>query len=337
MLAAGVKVTTLFSPEHGMEGKVDDALTVAHSKDARTGIPIWSLYSGENRRPSKAMLENVDMLVFDIQDVGARFYTWASTMKYAMEAAASTKLPFLVLDRPNPINGVAVEGPILDKDLVSFVGCSQIPLRHGMTLGELARWFNTEDHVNAALEVVPMKNWRRGDWWDATSLTWVDPSPNMRNFTEALLYTGVAMLEFSPDWSVGRGTVAPFEQAGAEWIRGAELASYLNRRFIPGIRFYPTLFVPDSTPLKGKTLEGVRFVITDREAFSPIRLGLEIAAALESLYPGKINLEKCAILIGSRDVIRALRNGADPDTILEQFGAQLDEFRAKRVPYLLYE
>jgi uncharacterized protein YbbC (DUF1343 family) len=184
------------------------------------------------------------MLVFDIQDVGARFYTWASTMKHAMQAAAEAKLPFLVLDRPNPINGVAVEGPILDQDLISFVGCSRIPLRHGMTLGELARYLNVEDHVDATLDVISMKNWRRDDWWDATSLTWVDPSPNMRNFTAALLYTGVAMLEYSPDWSVGRGTVAPFEQAGAEWVKGAELATYLNRQFIPGVRFYPTIFVP---------------------------------------------------------------------------------------------
>jgi uncharacterized protein YbbC (DUF1343 family)/CubicO group peptidase (beta-lactamase class C family) len=337
MLAAGVEVTTLFSPEHGIEGKVDDTLTVANTKDARTGIPIWSLYSGANRKPSKAMLENVDMLVFDIQDVGARFYTWASTMKYAMQAAAEAKLPFLVLDRPNPINGVAVEGPILDQDLISFVGCSRIPLRHGMTLGELARYLNVEDHVDANLDVIPMKNWRRDDWWDATSLTWVDPSPNMRNFTAALLYTGVAMLEFSPDWSVGRGTVAPFEQAGAQWVKGAELATYLNRQFIPGVRFYPTIFVPDSGALKGKTMEGVRFVIIDREAFSPIRLGLEIAAALQALYPGKINLEKCATLIGSHEVIRALRNGDDPEEILDRLRAPLEEFKARRKPYLLYE
>ena len=337
MLAAGVQVTTLFSPEHGIEGNVDDELIAAHSRDANTGIPIWSLHSGKNRRPTKAMLENVDLLVFDIQDVGARFYTWASTMKYAMEEAALAKLPFLVLDRPNPINGVAVEGPILDPDLFSFVGCSQIPLRHGMTLGELARWFNAEDHVNANLEVIPMKNWRRDDWWDATSLTWVDPSPNMRNFTAALLYTGVAMLEYSPDWSVGRGTVAPFEQAGAEWVNGAELAAYLNRRFIPGIRFYPTIFVPDSAPLKGKTVRGVRFVITDRETFSPMRLGLELADALATLYPGRIDLGKCATLIGSHEVIRALRNGADLETILDRLHAPLDEFKARRKPYLLYE
>jgi len=337
MLAAGVKVTTLFSPEHGIHGKVDDELAVAHSKDETTGIPIWSLYSSNGRKPSKAMLEDVDVLVLDIQDVGARFYTWASTMKYAMEAAAAAKLPFLVLDRPNPINGVAVEGPLLDQDLISFVGCSQIPLRHGMTLGELARWFNAEDHVNAELEIIPMQNWHREDWWDATSLTWVDPSPNMRNFTAALLYTGVAMLEFSPGWSVGRGTVAPFEQAGAEWVKGPELATYLNRRFIPGVRFYPTVFMPDSAPLRGQTVQGVRFVLTDRETFSPIRLGLELAAALQSLYPGRINLEKCATLIGSHAVIRALQNGTGAEAILERLSAPLEEFKARRKAYLLYD
>jgi len=337
MLAAGVNVTALFSPEHGLEGKVDDTLTVPHSKDAKTGIGVWSLYSGDNRRPSRAMLQDVDALVFDIQDVGARFYTYSTTMKYAMEAAAQAKLPFIVLDRPNLINGTAVEGPVLDADLLSFIGCSRIPLRHGMTMGELARWYNGEDHVNADLEVVPMKNWRRADWWDATTLPWVDPSPNMRSFNAALLYPGVAMLEFSSNWSVGRGTAAPFEEAGADWLNGTQFAAYLNRRFIPGIRFYPTRFVPESASLKGKTVEGVRFVITDREAFSPIRLGLEIAAGLEELYPGKIDLEKCATLIGSRDVIRALRNGTDPEIIEDQLRTSIDDFKARRKPYLLYE
>lgn len=337
MLAAGVNVTALFSPEHGLEGKVDSELTVAHSKDEKTGIGVWSLYSGANRRPSRAMLQDIDVLVFDIQDVGARFYTYATTMKYAMETAAQAKLPFIVLDRPNPINGVAVEGPLLDADLLSFVGCSRIPVRHGMTMGELARWFNGEDSVNAALEVIAMKNWRRADWWDATSLPWVDPSPNMRSFYAELLYPGVAMLEYSPDWSVGRGTPAPFEQAGADWLKGTEFAAYLNRRFVPGIRFYPTRFVPESGSLKGKTVDGVRFVITDREAFSPIRLGLEIAAGLEELYPGKIDLEKCATLIGSHEAIRALRNGTDPKAIEDRLRASVDDFKARRKPYLLYE
>jgi uncharacterized protein YbbC (DUF1343 family) len=283
------------------------------------------------------MLKDVDLLVFDIQDIGARFYTYISTLKSAMQAAAEAKLPIIVLDRPNPLNGIDVEGPVLDRELLSFIGCSQIALRHGMTAGELARWFNGEDQVGARLEVVPMKNWRRADWWDATSLVWIDPSPNMRSLQAALLYPGVAMLEASPNWSVGRGTPAPFEQAGADWVKGAELAAFLNRRFVPGVRFYPTRFVPESSNLQGKSVEGVRFLVTDRESFSPLRLGLEIASALQQLYPGKIDLETNVHLIGSREVIRALRDGIDPQTIEEQCKPRLDEFIARRKAYLLYE
>ncbi|MGO9239888.1 MAG: exo-beta-N-acetylmuramidase NamZ domain-containing protein [Bryobacteraceae bacterium] len=336
MLQAQVKVTALFSPEHGISGH-EDRENIGNGKDARTGLPIWSLYADDGRRPSAQMLRDVDVLVFDIQDVGARFYTYISTLKYAMQAAAEAGLPIVVLDRPNPLNGVDVEGPVLDRELISFVGCSPIGLRHGMTVGELARWFNGEEHVGAKLEVVPMKNWRRTDWWDATSLMWVDPSPNMRSLEAALLYPGVAMLEASPNWSVGRGTPAPFQQAGAEWVRGAELAAYLNRRFVPGVRFYPTRFVPESSNLQGRTVEGVRFVVTDRESFSPLRLGLEIAAAVLKLYPGKIDLDVNARLIGSRDVIRALRDGSDPEAIEELLRPRVDEFIARRKAYLLYE
>lgn len=336
MLEAQVRVTALFSPEHGLAGK-EDRENIGNAKDAKTGLPIWSLYAGQRLRPSAEMLKNVDLLVFDIQDIGARFYTYISTLKYAMQAAAEAKLPIIVLDRPNPLNGVDVEGPVLDRELLSFIGCSQIALRHGMTAGELARWFNGEDQVSARLEVVPMKNWRRADWWDATSLVWIDPSPNMRSFQAALLYPGVAMLEASPNWSVGRGTPAPFEQAGADWVKGAELAAYLNRRFVPGVRFYPTRFVPESSNLQGKLVEGVRFLVTDRESFSPFRLGLEVASALQKLYPGKIDLETNARLIGSREVIRALREGIDPQAIEEQCKPRLDEFIARRKAYLLYE
>ena len=336
MLAAQVRVTALFSPEHGIAGR-EDRENVGNAKDAQTGLPIWSLYAGQRQRPSAEMLKDVDLLVFDIQDIGARFYTYISTLKYAMQAAAEAKLPIIVLDRPNPLNGIDVEGPVLDRDLQSFIGCSQIALRHGMTAGELARWFNGEDQVGARLEVVPVKNWRRADWWDATSLMWIDPSPNMRNFQAALLYPGVAMLEASPNWSVGRGTPAPFEQAGADWVQGAELAAYLNRRFVPGVRFYPTRFVPESSNLQGKIVQGVRFLVTDRESFSPVRLGLEIAAALQKLYPAKIDLEANARLIGSREVIRALREGIDPQAIEEQCKPRLDEFIARRKAYLLYE
>jgi len=335
MLEAGIRVTALFSPEHGIAGK-EDHERIGHARDARTGVPIFSLYLGEQRRPTEEMLRDVDVLIFDIQDIGARFYTYITTMAYAMEEAARRKIPFMVLDRPNPITGTHVEGPMLDADLVSFVGYCPMPLRHGMTAGELARYFNGENKIGADLTVVAMEGWQRGDWWDSTGLSWVDPSPNMRSLNAALLYPGVAMLEYSRNYSVGRGTDAPFEQVGADWIRGAELAAYLNRRFIPGVRVYPTRFCPTASRFAGQCIEGVRFVMTDRESFNSSRLGLELAAALLRLYPGKLELEANLRLIGNRAVAAALAGGEDPRRILESQEDSLREFLQRREPYLLY-
>jgi uncharacterized protein YbbC (DUF1343 family) len=336
MLAAGVRVTALFSPEHGLAGK-EDHENVAHGKDEKTGLPVWSLYYGKERKPSAAMLADIDVLVFDIQDIGTRFYTYVSTLKNAMEAAVAAKLPVMVLDRPNPINGVKWEGPLLDADKISFVGCTVMPLRHGMTLGELARLINEEDRIGAKLEVVRMKNWRRGDWWDSTGLVWVDPSPNMRSLNAALLYPGVALLEYSPNYSVGRGTDAPFEQVGADWVKGSELATYLNRRFVPGVRFYATRFTPNASHFQGKAIEGVRMVIYDREAFSALRLGLEIAAALQKLYPGKIDFDRNTRLIGNAEMIEGLKQGIDPRTLEEPLRIGAGAFAEKRAKYLLYD
>ena len=335
MVAAGVNVVAIFSPEHGIAGK-EDHENVKNSTDSATGIPIWSLYSGPNRRPSEKMLANVDVLVFDIQDIGARFYTYICTMVNAMEEAAKHGLPFYVLDRPNPITGVHVEGPMLDPDLKSFVGCIVLPLRHGMTAGEIANMVNTEQKLGVKLHVVTMKDWQRGDWFDATGLTWVDPSPNMRSLNAALLYPGVAMLESLRNYSVGRGTDAPFEQIGAEWIRGRELAQYLNSRYIPGVRVYPTRFQPSASNYAGQNIEGVRFVITDRTAFDSYRLGLEIAAALEKLFPGNIAWERTERLIGNRATISALRSGADPRSIIESEGEALRSFVERREKFLIY-
>ena len=335
MAAAGVNIAALFSPEHGIAGKEDHS-NIGNSKDAATGIPIFSLYSGQNRRPNEEMLRGIDTLVYDIQDVGARFYTYMCTMAYAMEEAARRRIPFVVLDRPNPITGVHVEGPILDRDLESFVGCFELPLRHGMTLGEIARMINGERRLNTDLQVVKMTGWQRGDWLDATQLVWVDPSPNMRSLNAALLYNGVAMLEASKNYSVGRGTDAPFEQIGADWIHGSVLAAYLNTRYIPGVRVYPTRFQPSGSNLAGKPIEGVRFVITDREAFNSVRLGMEIGAALEKLYPGKIPWDVNRYLIGSRETIVALRSGEDPKAIEAKQEEGLREFLARREKYLLY-
>ncbi len=335
MLAGGIHITALFSPEHGLSG-AEDRPDIANTKDPATGIPVFSLFQGSTRRISPEMLKGVDALVFDIQDVGARFYTYSCTMLYGMEEAAKVHVPFFVLDRPNPITGVHVEGPMLDPNLKSFTGCFEIPLRHGLTLGELANMANAEQHLGADLHVIAMQGWNRGDWFDSTGLPWIDPSPNMRSLNAATLYPGIAMLENSQNYSVGRGTDAPFEQIGADWIQGPELAAFLNARYIPGVRVYPTRFRPASSVFAGKTIEGVRFVISDRYQFDSTRLGLEIAYAIGNLYPGKIALDRNRLLIGNREVIDAEEKGEDPRTIVQKMEDSLAEFVKKREKYLLY-
>jgi uncharacterized protein YbbC (DUF1343 family)/CubicO group peptidase (beta-lactamase class C family) len=335
MLAAGINVAALFSPEHGISGR-EDHENVGHSKDEATGIRIWSLYEGKNRRPNEEMMGGVDAMVFDIQDIGARFYTYMCTMVNAMEEAARRKIPFYVLDRPNPITGTHVEGPMLDPDLRSFVGCVSLPIRHGMTLGEIAALANAEQQIGSDLRIVHMRDWQRGDWMDTTGLTWINPSPNMRSLNAALLYPGVAMLESARNYSVGRGTDAPFEQIGADWIDGAKLANYLNKRHVPGVRVYPVRFRPTASNFAGKDIEGVRFVVTGREAFNSVRLGMEIGAALEKLFPGKLPWDATARLIGNKDTISALRELRDPRAIESDHEEPLRNFLAVRDKYLLY-
>jgi len=335
MRAAGVRLATLFSPEHGLTGK-EDRPDVADDKDLATGLPIRSLYDNGRNRLTPSMLANVDVLVFDIQDAGARFYTYSCTMLYALEDAAKSKLPFYVLDRPNPVTGIHVEGPLLDDNLHSFTGCFAMPVRHGLTLGELATMANAERKWGADLHVVKMKNWQRSDWFDSTGLPWTDPSPNLRSLNAAALYNGLALLEASPNYSVGRGTDAPFEQIGADWIHGAELAQFLNNWVLPGVRAYPTKFQPSSGPFAGKAIEGVRFVIVNREQLNSVRVGLDVAYALQRLYPGKINFEACRFLIGSREVVDALKSGAGPGSIEERIREPLQKFEERRRPYMLY-
>jgi uncharacterized protein YbbC (DUF1343 family) len=332
----GVNIVRIFGPEHGFRGTASAGALVADSVDAKTGIAVVSLY-GRKSKPTKADLANVDLVIFDIQDVGARFYTYTTTMAYCMEAAAQVKIPFYVLDRPNPITGNRVEGPLLDAANRSFVGYMEgLPLRHGMTMGELARLFNSQKHIGAALTVIPMQDWERGDWFDSTNLAWINPSPNLRGLKAAILYPGIAMLEYSENLSVGRGTDAPFEQIGAGFIAGREFAAYLNKRLIPGVRAYPTSFTPTESSYKGVRIEGVRFEITNRELFDSTRLGLELAAALQKLYPGKIDFSKNKRLIGSDDVIRRLSAGEDARTIQESYRDQLAAFVKTREPFLLY-
>ncbi|MCC6859869.1 MAG: DUF1343 domain-containing protein [Bryobacterales bacterium] len=336
MLEAGVQVAAVYSPEHGFMGS-EDREDVADWKDPATGVHVWSLYAGKTRRPTDAMLRGVDALVFDIQDIGARFYTYTTTMAYAMEEAAKRRIPFFVLDRPNPITGVRVEGPVLEKEFLSFVGYFPMPVRHGMTMGEMAAMFNGENGIGAELRVIAMQGWQRGDWFDSTGLEWVNPSPNMRSLNAATLYPGVALIESSRNYSVGRGTDTPFEIIGADFIRGRELAAYLDSRYIPGVRFYATRFQPAASNFSGKTIEGVRITVTNREQVDAVRAGLEIAGALQKLYPGKIDFRASRNLIGSEAVIRALESGEDPRLIHQRLEDELSGFLAIRQKYLMYK
>jgi len=335
MKQAGVNVVALFSPEHGFGG-VEDHPGIQDATDSATGIKIYSLY-GATLRPTPEMLQGLDALVYDIQDVGVRFYTYESTMAYCLEAAGKAGLPFYVLDRPNPITGSRVEGPLMDAANTSFVGYfAGMPVRHGMTMGELARLFNGENKIGANLTVVPMEDWRRGDWYDATDLPWVNTSPNMRSLNAAILYPGLCLLESGAGLSMGRGTDAPFEQIGASFIDGRALAAYLNGRQIPGVRVYPTSFAPTESASRGVRIEGVRFELVNRELFDSTRLGIELAAALLKLYPDKIDLSRTKRLMGSDDVIDRLTAGQDPRSIQETYRDQLAAFVKLREQYLLY-
>jgi uncharacterized protein YbbC (DUF1343 family)/CubicO group peptidase (beta-lactamase class C family) len=334
MKAAGVQVVALFSPEHGIAG-AEDRSTIGDARDAATGIRIFSLY-GTTNRPTPEMLRGIDALIFDIQDVGVHFFTYETTMAFAMEAAAKAGIPYFVLDRPNPITGVRVEGPLLDAANEAFVGYyGGTPVRHGMSMGELAQFFNGEKHLGAALTVIPMQDWQRGDWFDSTNLPWVNPSPNMRSLKAATLYPGLGMLEYAKI-SVGRGTDSPFEQIGADFIGGRELAAYLNQRQIPGVRVYPTSFTPTDSNFKGVRIEGVRFEITNRELVDATRLGLEVAGAIQKLYPGKIDWAIDKPLIGSNEVIKRLQAGDDPRSIQQGFEDDVAAFVARREKYLIY-
>jgi uncharacterized protein YbbC (DUF1343 family) len=331
MLKAGVNLVSLFSPEHGFLG-VEDRTGIGNATDPSTGLKVWSLY-GKTLRPTPEMLKGLDALVFDIQDVGVRFYTYETTMLYCMEEAAKAHIAFYVLDRPNPLSGDHVEGPMLEPDKFSFVGAYPLPLRHGLTMGELAALENGEKHLATDLHIIRMENWTRRMWFDETGLPWVNPSPNIRNLNEAILYPGIGMLEYSTNYSVGRGTDAPFEQIGAEWIDGPRLAAFLSARHLPGVSVQAVHFTPASSHLAGKPLSGIRFSVTDRDAFSSSQFGLELAAALASLYRGKIDFDVNRKLIGNSAVIAALDRSTDVFAAASQ---GIPEFLAIRAKYLLY-
>ncbi len=330
--APGLQLNAVFSPEHGLSGKDDQR--VNSTTDSATGLPVHSLYSS-TRRPTDEMLKDLDALVFDIQDAGVRFYTYISTMGYAMEAAAKKGIDFYVLDRPNPLNASAVQGPVLDRELLSFTGYFPLPLRHGMTVGELAKMFNTENRIGAKLHVIKLSGYDRKSWFDETVLKWVNPSPNLRSLTETILYPGVALVEGS-NLSVGRGTDTPFELLGAPWINAERLTAYLNSRNIPGVSFAPVRFTPASDAYKNKACQGVRITLTDRKALNVADMGIEIVSALHKLYPADFQIDKILGMIGSKRVLQDFKDGLDPGSIALQWQSRLAQFVDLRSRYLLY-
>jgi uncharacterized protein YbbC (DUF1343 family) len=331
--APNLSLKALFGPEHGIRGALDER--VADGKDEKTGLPIYSLY-GERQEPTDAQLVGLDTLVFDIQDIGCRFYTYLSTMGHCLQVAAKKNLKFVVLDRPNPIGGLAVEGPLADETRLSFTAFHPIPVRHGMTLGELALLLNSQGkRLNAKLTVVKCEGWKRADLWDATGLTWVNPSPNMRSLTQALLYPGVGLVEFT-NLSVGRGTDTPFEWIGAPWLDGRALASALNAASIPGLRVYPVRFTPRASKFEGKLCQGVNFVVTDRLKFPPLRLGMELAFALRKLHLKDWEASKLLTLLANRSAMDAVLAGEEPLKLVRSWSAELKAFNALRGHFLLY-
>ncbi len=330
--APNVRLVALFSPEHGIRGIADDK--ISDSKDEQTGLPIFSLY-GETRRPKPEQLKEVDALVFDIQDVGTRFYTYISTLGYVMEEAAKARIPVFVLDRPNPITGVEVEGPVGDGDKPSFTAYHTIPVRHGLTIGELGRLFNEQRNIGCDLRVIKMDGWRRSMWLDETNLTWVNPSPNMRSLAQATLYPGIGLLE-TTNVSVGRGTDTPFEVVGAPWIDGQKLAAHLNSLRIPGVRFVPVKFTPKASVFKDEACGGINIIVTDRARFRPVMNGLEIAVALRKLYPADWKVDSYLRLLVNSDTLERLKRGESAAEIARSWNARLEEFRTARTKVLLY-
>lgn len=326
------ELVALFSPEHGIRGIAEGR--IASSMDNDTGLPVYSLY-GDSKRPTREMLEGLDALVFDIQDVGARFYTYSTTMAYCMEEAAKKRLPFYVLDRPNPIGGIMVGGPMLDADKASFTGYMPLPVRHGMTIGELARYYNVENHIGVDLRIIPMEGWQRNYLFSDTGQLWVDPSPNIRSLTAELLYPGVCLLE-STNVSVGRGTNRPFEYVGAPWIEPRQFAAALNAASITGVTFVPLFFTPNADTNEGVKCGGVALIASDYDRLDSELLGLTLISVLHRLYPGKFEIDKTLSLLGNSKALEELKAGKAPSEVLRSGDLQMRPFLEMRKRALLY-
>jgi uncharacterized protein YbbC (DUF1343 family) len=327
-----VHLTTLFGPEHGLRGEQDEL--VEDASDQKTGLPIYSLY-GQRNKPTPEQMSLLDTLVFDIQDIGCRFYTYVSTLTKVLEAASEQSKRVVVLDRPNPITGTAAEGPLPDLDKLSFTACHPLPVRHGMTLGELARLIHAEREFACSLEVVACQRWQRSDWFDATGLLWTDPSPNMRSLSAALLYPGIGLLEFT-NLSVGRGTDTPFEVIGAPYLDPLRFTRALNEAGLAGVRGYPVTFTPRASVFSGERCGGTRLLITDRDGADPVQLGITIAALLLRHFRDAWQPEKLMTLLANQSVYEAIAAGASVDTVRALWAGDLEKFQKRREHFLLY-
>ncbi|MBA3634132.1 MAG: DUF1343 domain-containing protein [Acidobacteria bacterium] len=332
--AKNVKLVALFAPEHGIRGELDEE-GLKDSKDEKTGLPIYSLY-GETRRPKPEQLKDLDAIVYDIQDIGARFWTYTATLRNVMEEAAKAGKPVYILDRPNPINGVDVEGSLAEEDKLSFVAPHTTPVRSGLTIGELGMMMNAERKIGADVRVIKMENWSRSMWFDETGQTWVNPSPNMRSLGQATLYPGIGLFE-TTNISVGRGTNTPFEIIGAPYIDGQKLAKYLNERNLKGVRFVPVKFKPNASVFKNENLGGINIIVTDRNAYESVRTGFEIAAALRKFYPNDWQVDKSLRLVVNDEIVEKIKQGASPEEIEKSWQKDLEEFKKRRAQFLLYK
>jgi len=333
--AKNLKLVSLFAPEHGIRGELDTE-KIDDSKDEKTGLPVYSMYKEGLRRPRPENLKDLDAIVYDIQDIGTRFYTYTATLKNVMEEAARAKIPVYVLDRPNPINGVDVEGSLADEDKLAFIAAHTIPVRYGLTIGELGMMMNVERKIGADLRVIKMENWSRSMWFDETGQTWVNPSPNMRSLTQATLYPGIGLLE-TTNLSVGRGTDTPFEVIGAPWLDGQKLAKALNEKNLTGVRFIPVKFKPKASVFKDEDLGGINVVITNRSVFNSVRTGLEIAAALRKLYPNEWQVDRYGRLLVNQEMLDAVKRGDTAEQLEKLANVNNAEFFRRRAAYLLYK
>jgi uncharacterized protein YbbC (DUF1343 family) len=335
----GLTVVKLFSAEHGLSGTLDTE-NLSNNVDPESGLPVINLYGSTDakRHPTREQLAGLDAIVIDLPDVGVRYWTFTSLVGYFLEAAAANRVDIIILDRPNPIGGTAVQGPLTTAGRENHMSYYAEPVRPGMTMGELASLFNGEKGLGAHLTVVKMTGWRRDEWFDKTGLLWVNPSPNLRSFTQAVVYPGTGLIE-SSNLSVGRGSDTPFLRVGAPWIHAAEIASYLNAREIPGVSFVPVFFTPggeEQYPYRGQRCEGVEIVVKDRGVLDSPELGLEVASAVWKLYPKSFQIDKIDRLLLNKNVLEQMKAGVDPRKIAAGWQSEIAAFQSRRAKYLLY-